>query len=243
MMTPPPAERGDARESSARAGEPTGRQTQSSRAVGSTRGMLGEGGIFTRSEVGEAGRGLVKSQRGCTASAPSSHPWAPLCVGANFATLGSSVRRRQLRSESSSTRWRQLRTKSPSLRRRKPSSISSYTGRRQPQKRVGANFTPRTPGCVGAKLARIDANSMVWSFSIRVFPLELLFSGGELAPANHEEPAIQDQLELRVDLFEEELHVLVIGSVAHQQDVVLAGDGCMYRFRRGLYGEGDVEGA
>ena len=220
----------------------------------STRGMLGEGGIFTRSEVGEAGRGLVKTREGALhrrlhlLEAPlcvgaNFAPKAPLRVGANIAILGSSTRRRQLRSESSSTRWRQLRTKSPSMRRRKPSSKSSYTRRRQPRKRVGANFTPGTPGCVGANSVRIDANSMVWSFSIRVFPLELLFSGGELAPANHEEPAIQDQLELRVDLFEEELHVLVIGSVAHQQDVVLAGDGCMYRFRRGLYGEGDVEGA
>ena len=208
----------------------------------STRGMVGEGGIFTRSEVGEAGRGLVKTRE--DALHRRLHLLeAPLRVGTNIATLGSSVRRRQLRSESSSMRRRQLRTKSSSMRRRKPSSISSYTGRRQPRKRVGANFTPRTPGCVGANSVRIDANSMVWSFSIRVFPLELLFSGGELAPANHEEPAIQDQLELRVDLFEEELHVLVIGSVAHQQYVVLAGDGCMYRFRRGLYGEGDVEGA
>ena len=62
----------------------------------STRGMLGEGGIFTRSEVGEAGRGLVKT-RECALHWRLHLLKAPLCVGANFATLGSSMRRRQHR--------------------------------------------------------------------------------------------------------------------------------------------------
>ena len=64
-----------------------------------------------------------------------------------------------------------------------------------------------------------------------------------LTSANHQEPAIEDQLELRVDLFEEELHMLVIGRVTHQQDVVLGGDGRVDRLGGGLDGEGDMEGA
>ena len=51
----------------------------------STRGMLGEGGIFTRSEVGEAGRGLVKT-RECALHWRLHLLEAPLRVGANSAT-------------------------------------------------------------------------------------------------------------------------------------------------------------
>ena len=50
----------------------------------STRGMLGEGGIFTRSEVGEAGRGLVKT-RECALHWRLHLLEAPLHVDANSA--------------------------------------------------------------------------------------------------------------------------------------------------------------
>ena len=112
----------------------------------STRGMLGEGGIFTRSEVGEAGRGLVKTRE--DALHRRLHP-----------ALGSSTRRRQLRNQSSSTRRRQLRTKSSSMSWRQLRSESSSTRRRKLRNprllyasaqttitaplRVGANLTPK----------------------------------------------------------------------------------------------------
>ena len=64
--------------------------------------------------------GGTRNKRECIALAPTSQPWAPLCVGANFATLGSSMRWRQLRNQSSSKRWRQPRNESSSMRRRQP---------------------------------------------------------------------------------------------------------------------------
>ena len=74
MMTPPPAERGDARESSARAGEPTGRQTQSSRAVGLTVRDARRGWHLHAQRSWGGWEGACQNQRGCTASAPSSGP-------------------------------------------------------------------------------------------------------------------------------------------------------------------------
>ena len=94
-------------------------------------------------KLGRLGGGLSK-QESVHCIGAFIQPWAPLCVGTNFATQGSSTRRRQLRNQSSSTRRRKLRSESSSMRRRQLRnqgssmrmhqlrSESSSTRRRQP---------------------------------------------------------------------------------------------------------------
>jgi hypothetical protein len=110
----------------------------------STRGMLGEGGIFTRSEVGEAGRGLVKTRE--DALHWRLHP----ALGSSMRrrqlrTKSSSMRRRQLRNQSSSTRWRRRQPRNPGLLYASAPSSNPrllYTSAQTSQ--------PRAPLCVGA---------------------------------------------------------------------------------------------
>ena len=120
IVTPPPAERGDARESSARAGEPTGRQTQSSRAVGLNARDARRGWHLHAQRSWGGWEGACQNKRGCTALAPSSSQSAPM-------------RRRQLRNQSSSMRWRQPRNPGL-LYTSAPTSISAPL-------HVGANLT------------------------------------------------------------------------------------------------------
>ena len=144
IVTPPPAERGDARESSARAGEPTGRQTQSSRAVGLNARDARRGWHLHAQRSWGGWEGACQNKRGCIALAPSS-------------------------SQNSSMRQRQPRNQGSSMRRRQPPSALLYTSAPTAHPKliyasaqttitaplhVGANLTPKTPLCIGANFNR-----------------------------------------------------------------------------------------
>jgi hypothetical protein len=150
----------------------------------STRGMLGEGGIFTRSEVGEAGRGLVKT-RECALhwrlhllEAPlcvgaNLTPKAPLCVGANHYNC-SSMRRRQLRNQGSSTRRRLHPTLSSSMRRRQPRTKSPLNGSFGASANIDENQKTEDPSRLASRGPVLRSNLP--------FPLSPPWGGGHDLP-------------------------------------------------------------